>query len=123
MCIYTHRYIYIYVYMYVRVCVYIYIYIYIYVYIYIYIYIFVLLYIYIYIYIYIHTYTHTCNRCLCNRTAASMNPHGELTVRIRPFFILRIVRPIIVESKFRNDCAKKLDGELRKPTSFVYEFV
>ena len=34
---------------------------------------------------------------------------------IRPFFILRIVRPIIFESKFRNHCAKKLVGALRKP--------
>ena len=29
------------------------------------------------------------------------------------------VRPRISESKFRNHCAKKLDGALRKPTSFV----
>ena len=34
-------------------------------------------------------------------------------------FILRIVRPRIFESKFRNHCAKKLVGALRKPTSFV----
>ena len=40
-------------------------------------------------------------------------------VRIRPFFILRIVRPRIFESKFRDHCAKKLDGALRKSTSFV----
>ena len=37
-------------------------------------------------------------------------------------FILRIVRPIIFESKFRNHRAKKLDGALRKSTSFVLEF-
>ena len=43
-------------------------------------------------------------------------------LHIRPFVILRIVRPRIFESKFRNHCAKKLDGALRKPTSFVYEF-
>ena len=38
---------------------------------------------------------------------------------MRPFFILRIVRPRIFESTFRNRCAKELDGALRKPTSFV----
>ena len=38
---------------------------------------------------------------------------------IRPFFILRIIRPRIFESKFRNHRAKKLVGALRKPTSFV----
>ena len=38
---------------------------------------------------------------------------------IRPIFILRIFRPRIFESKFRDHCAKKLDGALRKPTSFV----
>ena len=38
---------------------------------------------------------------------------------LRPFFILRIVRPRIFESKFRNHCAKKLVGALRKPTSFM----
>ena len=37
----------------------------------------------------------------------------------RPFVILRIVRPRILESKLWNHCAKKLDGALRKPTSFV----
>ena len=31
--------------------------------------------------------------------------------------VLRIVRPRIFESKFRNRCAKKLDGALRKSTS------
>ena len=36
---------------------------------------------------------------------------------LRPFVILRIVRPRIFESKFRNHCAKKLVGALRKPTS------
>ena len=38
---------------------------------------------------------------------------------IRPIFILRILRPRIFESKFRNHCTKKLDGALRKSTSFV----
>ena len=39
---------------------------------------------------------------------------------LRPFLILIIVRPRIFESKFRDHCAaKKLDGTLRKPTSFV----
>ena len=37
---------------------------------------------------------------------------------LRPFFILRILRPRIFESKFRDYCAKKLDGALRKSTSF-----
>ena len=32
---------------------------------------------------------------------------------------LRIVRPRIFESTFRNHCDKKLDGALRKSTSFV----
>ena len=42
-----------------------------------------------------------------------------LTYHVRPFFILRIVRPRIFESKFRNYCAKKLDGALRNlPPSF-----
>ena len=35
---------------------------------------------------------------------------------VRPIFILIIVRPRIFESKFRNYCAKKLDGALRKST-------
>ena len=35
------------------------------------------------------------------------------------FDILRIFRPRIFESKFRNHCAKKLVGALRKPTSFM----
>ena len=38
---------------------------------------------------------------------------------IRPIFILRLVGPRIVESRFRNHSAKKLDGALRKSTSFV----
>ena len=38
---------------------------------------------------------------------------------VRPIFILRILRPRIFESTFRNHCAKKLDGALRKSTSFV----
>ena len=38
---------------------------------------------------------------------------------IRPFFILRIVRPIIFESELWNHCAKKLVGALTKPTSFM----
>ena len=41
------------------------------------------------------------------------------TVKVRPFFILGIFRPIMFESKLENHCAKKLDGALRKPTSFV----
>ena len=40
-------------------------------------------------------------------------------VLVRPLFILRIVRPNIIESTFRNYCAKKLVGALRQPTSFM----
>ena len=43
----------------------------------------------------------------------------RVVIVVRPFFILRIVRPRIFESKFRNHCAKKLDGALRKSLSFV----
>ena len=35
---------------------------------------------------------------------------------VRQFFILRILKPRIFESKFRDHCAKKLDGALRKST-------
>ena len=35
---------------------------------------------------------------------------------VRPIFILRILRPRIFESKFRNHRAKKLVGALRKST-------
>ena len=45
------------------------------------------------------------------------------SIVLRPFFILRVVRPRIFESKLRSHCAKKLDGALRKSTSFVWEFV
>ena len=38
---------------------------------------------------------------------------------VRPFVILRIVGPRIFESTFRDHRAKKLDGALRKSTSFV----
>ena len=44
------------------------------------------------------------------------------TTCIRPIFILRILRPRIFESKFRDHCTKNLDGALRQPTSFVQEF-
>ena len=42
---------------------------------------------------------------------------------VRPFFILIIVRTRIFEPKLWTHSAKKLDGTLRKPTSFVWEFV
>ena len=42
-----------------------------------------------------------------------------IMIAIHSIFTLIIVRPRIVESTFRNYCAKKLDGALRKPTSFV----
>ena len=38
----------------------------------------------------------------------------RLVPTLRPIFILRIVGLRIFESKFRNRCAKKLDGALRK---------
>ena len=46
-------------------------------------------------------------------------PINIIFIIIRPCFILRIVRPRIFESTFRNYCAKKLDGALRTSTSFV----
>ena len=68
---------------------------------------------YIYIYMYIHTYT--------VYWTSTINEHMLLTLHlnIRPFFILSILRPRIFESKFRDHCAKKLDGALRKSTFFV----
>ena len=53
----------------------------------------------------------------CKCTNGWMDERANLW--IRPFLILMIVRPRIFESKFRDHCAKKLDGALRKPTSFV----
>ena len=44
---------------------------------------------------------------------------GALRTVLRPFFTLRTVGPRIFESTFRNHCAKKLVGALRKSTSFV----
>ena len=43
-------------------------------------------------------------------------------IDIRSICTLRIVGPRIFESTFRNYCTKKLDGALRKSTSFVQEF-
>ena len=51
--------------------------------------------------------------------APAVVPAGTPRGVLRPIFIRIIVRPRIFESKFRNHCAKKLDGALRKPTSFV----
>ena len=82
------------------------------------------MYVYIHIYIYIYIY-------MSSRSARSVCPCGDpwgtplrletehAWAPIRSFFILRIVRPRIFESKFRNHCAKKLVGALRKPTSFM----
>ena len=42
-----------------------------------------------------------------------------LSLFVRPIVTLRIVRPTIFESTFRNHRAKKLVGALRKPTSFM----
>ena len=105
------RYTRIHVYMYTWICICI-----------IYIYIYVCVYIYIYIYIYIR------EGGLWRRGPRLPTPspidiviHISATnnKHIRSFFILRIVRPRIFESKFRNHCAKKLVGALRKPTSFM----
>ena len=112
----------------------------------IYIYIIHIQYIYIYIwihthniniYIYIYTHIHTCIErerdrtvqkcCSLLSSTQSAGKRAEIipaaasgcTGGVRPFFILRIVRPRIVESKLWNHCAKKLDGALRKSTSFV----
>ena len=49
-------------------------------------------------------------------------PYHTILIRlalVRPFFMLRIVGPRTFESTFRNHCAKKLVGALRKPTSFM----
>ena len=61
--------------------------------------------------------------CALSKQPIDANDSGSVTMSaIRPFFILRFVRPRIFESKFRDHCAKKLDGALRKSTSFVEEF-
>ena len=80
-------------------------------------------------YIYIYIYMHVCierkpHRAFLgsNTTITGLNLLAYATgvqPELRPIFILRILRPRIFESKFRNHCAKKLDGALRKPTSFV----
>ena len=100
-----HIYIYIYVYRErerdVQVCVYTYIYIY------------------IYIYMSVVPKAQIVLTCLLQSLRES-DRHGMDTGKsVRPFVILRIVRPRIFESTFRNHCAKKLDGALRKSTSFV----
>ena len=96
--------VYIYIYIYTYICVYIYnIYIYIYIYI-------CVIYIYIYIYIYI------CYNYIADYTASACVTR---VIYDTPIFVLRIVRPRIFESTFRNHCAKKLVGALRKSTSFV----
>ena len=137
--IYVYIWIYIYIYIYTYMSMHVYIYIYIYIYIWIYTYLSIYKYIYIYICAYIPMHTHTCiyvaiscdiinytqvYPCLVpsrRRSACfvglEMLPLAK--VQLRPFFILRIVRPRIFESKFRNHCAKKLVGALRKPISFV----
>ena len=77
---------------------------------------------YTYIYIYMYTYTQTHIIAAVGRLEPPdlvQTIITNSTYSLRPFFILRIVRPRIVESKFRNHCAKKLDGALRLSTSFV----
>ena len=51
--------------------------------------------------------------CFFTDTGSSDHPS------LRPIFIQTIFRPRIFESTFRDHCAKKLDGALRNPTSFV----
>ena len=76
----------------------------------------------IYIYIYIYT---RISFISCNIESPETSDFELIIVRpdpidtLRPFFILRIVGPRILESKVRNHCAKKLVGALRKPTSSV----
>ena len=110
--IYLSIYIYIYIErergIYTHTCIYIYIYIYIHTY----------TCIYIYIYIYTHIYTHMpCMTRLFERLARAVSRGGgrvlagrPLLRGLRPFFILRIVRPRIFESKFRNRCANNNDN-------------
>ena len=75
-------------------------------------------YVYIHIYIYIYIYMSVVPKaqivltCLLQSLRES-DRHGMDTGKsVRPFVILRIVRPRIFESTFRNHCAKKLDGAL-----------
>ena len=78
--------------------------------------------------VYIHIHIHIKQRIQGLRSGPAALPLGER--RADPavadprqsygyLFILRIVRPRIFESKSRSHCAKKLDGALRKSTSFV----
>ena len=60
-----------------------------------------------------------CPLAASHASHASHRDPGCPLVEIRPIFIIRIVRPRIFESTFWNHCAKKLDGALRKSTSFV----
>ena len=77
-------------------------------------------YMYMYVYVYIYIYMHVCNTITIDCDSLYVLPLFIYVIRrIRPFVILRIVRPRIFESKFRNHCAKTLDGALRKSTSFV----
>ena len=61
----------------------------------------------------LYSTTNKCLQCLLNIM------YTVFPASVRPFFILIIVRPRIFESKFRNHCAKKLVGALRKPTSLM----
>ena len=70
-----------------------------------------------YICVYIYIYREREREREIILTAPERGPFGG--VPVRPFFILRIVRPRIFESKFRNYRAKKLDGALRKSISSV----
>ena len=69
-------------------------------------------------YLHIYIYTHMCNT-LSNTSNQCYYNLYMVEHMLRPFVIQIIVRPKIFESKLCNHCAKKLDGALRKPTSFV----
>ena len=78
------------------------------------------MYIYIYTHIQIYIHIHIYLAFGFAPLRRSRRPFVDYCIRyLRPIVILIILRPRIVESKFRNHCAKELDGALRKPTSFV----
>ena len=142
--VYMHIYTYIYIYIYIYICIQT---LYIYIYMYIHTHMFVCfislslslwlsLSIWIYMYLCLYTYTYTYFMFVLLSTQRAFLPSSwpgcpvfapeavedflqRLWMVLRPIVILRISRPRIFESKFRDHCAKKLDGALRKSTSFV----
>ena len=75
-------------------------------------YIYIYIYVYTYIYIYIHIYIYIERDIDSNSNSNSTNYSSSASSRGQE-------SPKITEPKFRNHCAKKLDGALRKSTSFV----